>query len=212
MSQQSTNLTEIVMSINARNSETLNKRGLEALQKIVNISSSSASSGKSISSPRLDLNETNILRSVESRNQAILNYLNFMIIKTLIAITSLAGNALYINNIVITNASLISIFQMTLFIFFTYIDKIESLNFNQITEISALLERVRITGGGVENYNNVVSKIIKILKNAKSIQHRDAIIYLFALFACIFMCVFLKENIKKGKRISSMQPIRKNNK
>ena len=137
---------------------------------------------------------------LSSNNDAIIEKLNYITIKILIAIISLAGNTLYLNNIIITSASFISIFQITLLIFFNCINKIESMGDNDlITEIDINIflktnddnniDRI----GGTVYYKKYVLEIINILINAKSIQYRNAILY---LFACIFVFVLLKKHEK----------------
>ena len=135
-----------------------------------------------------------------SNNDAIIEKLNYITIKILIAIISLAGNTLYLNNIIITSASFISIFQITLLIFFNCINKIESMGDNDlITEIDINIflktnddNNIDMIGGAVYNKKYVL-EIINILINAKSIQYRNAILY---LFACIFVFVLLKKHEK----------------
>ena len=141
------------------------------------------------------------LRDIESRNDAIIEKLNFMTVKILIAISSLAGNTLYLNNTIITSASFISIFQITLFIFFNCINKIESMRDNEsITEID--VGRILSINndnnpdmiGGAGYDKKFLLKTINLLINAKSIRYRNAIIY---LFACIFVFVLLKKYSEK---------------
>ena len=137
---------------------------------------------------------------LSSNNDAIIEKLNYITIKILIAIISLAGNTLYLNNIIITSASFISIFQITLLIFFNCINKIESMGDNDlITEIDINIflktnddNNIDMIGGAVYNKKYVL-EIINILINAKSIQYRNAILY---LFACIFVFVLLKKHEK----------------
>ena len=149
------------------------------------------------------------LREIESRNDAIIEKLNFMTVKILIAISSLAGNTLYLNNTIITSASFISIFQITLFIFFNCINKIESMRDNEsMTEID--VGRILSINndnnpdmiGGAGYDKKFLLKTINLLINAKSIRYRNAIIY---LFACIFVFVLLKKYSEKydGKIIIS---------
>ena len=141
------------------------------------------------------------LRDIESRNDAIIEKLNFMTVKILIAISSLAGNTLYLNNTIITSASFISIFQITLFIFFNCINKIESMRDNEsMTEID--VGRILSINndnnpdmiGGAGYDKKFLLKTINLLINAKSIRYRNAIIY---LFACIFVFVLLKKYSEK---------------
>ena len=147
------------------------------------------------------------LRDIESRNDAIIEKLNFMTVKILIAISSLAGNTLYLNNTIITSASFISIFQITLFIFFNCINKIESMRDNEsMTEID-VGRILSINNDNNDNNDNnpdmiggagydkkFLLKTINLLINAKSIRYRNAIIY---LFACIFVFVLLKKYSEK---------------
>ena len=147
------------------------------------------------------------LRDIESRNDAIIEKLNFMTVKILIAISSLAGNTLYLNNTIITSASFISIFQITLFIFFNCINKIESMRDNEsMTEID-VGRILSINNDDNDNNDNnhymiggagydkkFLLKTINLLINAKSIRYRNAIIY---LFACIFVFVLFKKYSEK---------------
>ena len=144
------------------------------------------------------------LRDIESRNDAIIEKLNFMTVKILIAISSLAGNTLYLNNTIITSASFISIFQITLFIFFNCINKIESMRDNEsITEID-VGRILSINNDNNDNNPDMIGgagydkkfllKTINLLINAKSIRYRNAIIY---LFACIFVFVLFKKYSEK---------------
>ena len=144
------------------------------------------------------------LRDIESRNDAIIEKLNFMTVKILIAISSLAGNTLYLNNTIITSASFISIFQITLFIFFNCINKIESMRDNEsMTEID-VGRILSINNDNNDNNPDMIGgagydkkfllKTINLLINAKSIRYRNAIIY---LFACIFVFVLFKKYSEK---------------
>jgi hypothetical protein len=145
------------------------------------------------------------LRDIESRNDAIIEKLNFLTVKILIAISSLAGNTLYLNNTIITSASFISIFQITLFIFFNCINKIESMRDNEsMTEIG--VGRILSINydynnpgmiGGAGYDKKILLKTINLLINAKSIRYRNAIIY---LFACIFVFVLLKKLKKYSEK------------
>ena len=137
----------------------------------------------------------------ENSNDAIIEKLNFASTKILILI-SIAANTLYINNIIITSQSFISIFQITLFIFFNYINKIEKNN-ESITEIDIehilSINNKSIKGmiGGAGYNKKYVLETINILINAKSIPYRNAIIF---LFACIFVYVLLKDPNKYDNR------------
>jgi len=144
------------------------------------------------------------LRDIESRNDAIIEKLNFMTVKILIAISSLAGNTLYLNNTIITSEIFISIFQITLLIFFYCIDKIESMRDNEsMTEID-VWRILSINNddndnnpdmiGGAGYDKKILLKTINLLINAKSIRYRNAII---SLFACIFVFVLLKKYSEK---------------
>lgn len=137
----------------------------------------------------------------ENSNDAIIEKLNFASTKILILI-SIAANTLYINNIIITSQSFISIFQITLFIFFNYINKIEKNN-ESITEIDIehilSINNKSIKGmiGGAGYNKKYVLETINILINAKSIPYRNAIIF---LFASIFVYVLLKDPNKYDNR------------
>ena len=144
------------------------------------------------------------LRDIESRNDAIIEKLNFLTVKILIAISSLAGNTLYLNNTIITSEIFISIFQITLLIFFYCIDKIESMRDNEsMTEID-VWRILSINNddndnnpdmiGGAGYDKKILLKTINLLINAKSIRYRNAII---SLFACIFVFVLLKKYSEK---------------
>ena len=193
----------------------LTKKGLNALvsvisteDKIQGLSKSNSGSFSSRSRSRSQGSISSIqsvsLRDIESRNDAIIEKLNFMTVKILIAISSLAGNTLYLNNTIITSASFISIFQITLFIFFNCINKIESMRDNEsMTEIDVgrILSinndnndnnHYMIGGAGYDK--KFLLKTINLLINAKSIRYRNAIIY---LFACIFVFVLFKKYSEK---------------
>ena len=187
----------------------LTKKGLKALVSVLstendkpssdNIQKLSKSNPGSRSSSEGQRSSSVGQRS-SSNNDAIIEKLNYITIKILIAIISLAGNTLYLNNIIITSASFISIFQITLLIFFNCINKIESMGDNDlITEIDINIflktnddNNIDMIGGTVYNKKYVL-EIINILINAKSIQYRNAILY---LFACIFVFVLLKKHEK----------------
>lgn len=187
----------------------LTKKGLKALVSVLStendkpssdniqkLSKSNPGSRSSSVGQRL----SSVGQRLSSNNDAIIEKLNYITIKILIAIISLAGNTLYLNNIIITSASFISIFQITLFIFFNCINKIESMGDNDlITEIDINIflktnddNNIDMIGGAVYNKKYVL-EIINILINAKSIQYRNAILY---LFACIFVFVLLKKHEK----------------
>ena len=187
----------------------LTKKGLKALVSVLstendkpssdNIQKLSKSNPGSCSSS-VGQRSSSVGQRLSSNNDAIIEKLNYITIKILIAIISLAGNTLYLNNIIITSASFISIFQITLLIFFNCINKIESMGDNDlITEIDINIflktnddNNIDMIGGAVYNKKYVL-EIINILINAKSIQYRNAILY---LFACIFVFVLLKKHEK----------------
>ena len=187
----------------------LTKKGLKALVSVLstendkpssyNIQKLSKSNPGSRSSS-VGSRSSSVGQRLSSNNDAIIEKLNYITIKILIAIISLAGNTLYLNNIIITSASFISIFQITLLIFFNCINKIESMGDNDlITEIDINIflktnddNNIDMIGGTVYNKKYVL-EIINILINAKSIQYRNAILY---LFACIFVFVLLKKHEK----------------
>ena len=199
----------------------LTKKGLNALQSVLltkknnnppsNHGSTSDRSQRSHSgrsqrshSGRSQESISSIHSSLEYRensNDAIIEKLNFASTKILILI-SIAANTLYINNIIITSQSFISIFQITLFIFFNYINKIEKNN-ESITEIDIehilSINNKSIKGmiGGAGYNKKYVLETINILINAKSIRYRNAIIY---LFACIFVFVLLKKLKKYSEK------------
>ena len=187
----------------------LTKKGLKALVSVLSTENDKPSSDNiqklSKSNPgsrssSVGSRSSSVGQRLSSNNDAIIEKLNYITIKILIAIISLAGNTLYLNNIIITSASFISIFQITLLIFFNCINKIESMGDNDlITEIDINIflktnddNNIDMIGGTVYNKKYVL-EIINILINAKSIQYRNAILY---LFACIFVFVLLKKHEK----------------
>ena len=191
----------------------LTKKGLNALVSVISTedkiqglskSNSGSFSSRSRSPGSISSIQSVSLRDIESRNDAIIEKLNFMTVKILIAISSLAGNTLYLNNTIITSASFISIFQITLFIFFNCINKIESMRDNEsMTEIG--VGRILSINndnnpdmiGGAGYDKKILLKTINLLINAKSIRYRNAII---CLFACIFVFVLLKKLKKYSEK------------
>ena len=180
----------------------LTKKGLKALVSVLSTENDKPSSDniQKLSKSNPGSRSSSVGQRLSSNNDAIIEKLNYITIKILIAIISLAGNTLYLNNIIITSASFISIFQITLLIFFNCINKIESMGDNDlITEIDINIflktnddNNIDMIGGAVYNKKYVL-EIINILINAKSIQYRNAILY---LFACIFVFVLLKKHEK----------------
>jgi hypothetical protein len=176
------------------------KPSSDNIQKLSKSNPGSRSSSVGSRSSSVGQRSSSVGQRLSSNNDAIIEKLNYITIKILIAIISLAGNTLYLNNIIITSASFISIFQITLLIFFNCINKIESMGDNDlITEIDINIflktnddNNIDMIGGAVYNKKYVL-EIINILINAKSIQYRNAILY---LFACIFVFVLLKKHEK----------------
>ena len=176
------------------------KPSSDNIQKLSKSNPGSRSSSVGSRSSSVGSRSSSVGQRLSSNNDAIIEKLNYITIKILIAIISLAGNTLYLNNIIITSASFISIFQITLLIFFNCINKIESMGDNDlITEIDINIflktnddNNIDMIGGAVYNKKYVL-EIINILINAKSIQYRNAILY---LFACIFVFVLLKKHEK----------------
>ena len=176
------------------------KPSSDNIQKLSKSNPGSRSSSVGSRSSSVGQRLSSVGQRLSSNNDAIIEKLNYITIKILIAIISLAGNTLYLNNIIITSASFISIFQITLLIFFNCINKIESMGDNDlITEIDINIflktnddNNIDMIGGTVYNKKYVL-EIINILINAKSIQDRNAILY---LFACIFVFVLLKKHEK----------------
>ena len=176
------------------------KPSSDNIQKLSKSNPGSRSSSVGSRSSSVGQRLSSVGQRLSSNNDAIIEKLNYITIKILIAIISLAGNTLYLNNIIITSASFISIFQITLLIFFNCINKIESMGDNDlITEIDINIflktnddNNIDMIGGTVYNKKYVL-EIINILINAKSIQYRNAILY---LFACIFVFVLLKKHEK----------------
>jgi hypothetical protein len=198
----------------------LNERGLEALRTVLltevetarDSSSNNRSSG-SRSSSRKDIIKSNqdsssSSISISSRpfskknEQIIIKYMNGLTINSFVAFTWLMGNVAYLNN----NMSLshyFHIFNITVMIFYTFIQKIESakkdrslqnldiaqLNDNDINTANRIMN-----GGGGENEIGL-SKMIKMMKGS-SIHYRNAII---TLFVSIFIIV-LKEHVKSNKK------------
>jgi hypothetical protein len=170
----------------------------------------SSRSQRSISSRSQDLSSSGSQRSLsssqrlslinaESINDAIIEKINLETIKMLIAISSLIGNTLYINNSIITSSSFISIFQITLYIFYTCIRRIESMKTNGSIDkldipsiFNSIIKKKNMIGGSGNNKQYLL-KAINILIKSKSIQNRNAII---ALFVSIFVFVLLKKRKK----------------
>jgi hypothetical protein len=204
----------------------LNERGLEALRTVLltevetarDSSSNNRSSG-SRSSSRKDIIKSNqdsssSSISISSRpsspedEQIIINYMNGLTINSFVAFTWLMGNVgnlAYLNN----NMSLshyFHIFNITVMIFYTFIQKIESAKKNrslQNLEVAQLNDNDintanSIMNGGGGEYEIGLSKMIKMIKMMKgsSIHYINAII---TLFVSIFIIV-LKEHVKSNKK------------
>jgi hypothetical protein len=203
----------------------LNTRGLGALRTVLltennyRKSSSNNRSRGSRSSSRKDIIEANqdsssssISRgsrtSSQKDEQNIIKYMNSLTIKSFVAFTWLMGNIAYLNN----NMSLshyFHIFNITVMIFYTFIQKIESAKKNDSLQN---LDVAQLNGDDINNANGIMnggggeyeiglSKMIKMMKGS-SIHYRNAII---TLFVSIFIIVLRKHveresNKKKLKR------------
>jgi hypothetical protein len=211
----------------------LNERGLEALRTVLltevetarksssnnRSSGSRSSSRKDIIKSNQDSSSSNI--SISSRpsspedEQIIIKYMNGLTINSFVAFTWLMGNVgnlAYLNN----NMSLshyFHIFNITVMIFYTFIQKIESakkdryrslqnldiaqLNDNDINTANSIMN-----GGGGE-YEIGLSKMIKMIKMMKgsSIHYRNAIITLFVSIFIIVLMEHVKSNKKKTKKM-----------
>jgi hypothetical protein len=220
--------TIIAQNTQRQHVDRLTENGLHALNMVLSTDKNSSSSRsqdlsssgsqrsisrgsqRSISSRSQDLSSSGSQRSlsssqrlslinVESINDAIIEKINLETIKMLIAISSLIGNTLYINNIIITSSSLISIFQITLYIFYTCIRRIESMKTNGSIDkldipsiFNSIIKKKNMIGGSGNNKQYLL-KAINMLIKSTSIQNRNAII---ALFVSIFVFVLLKKRKK----------------
>jgi hypothetical protein len=196
--------TIIAQNTQRQHVDRLTENGLHALNMVLSTdknSSSSRSQDLSSSGSQRSLSSSQRLSliNVESINDAIIEKINLETIKMLIAISSLIGNTLYINNIIITSSSLISIFQITLYIFYTCIRRIESMKTNGSIDkldipsiFNSIIKKKNMIGGSGNNKQYLL-KAINMLIKSTSIQNRNAII---ALFVSIFVFVLLKKRKK----------------
>ena len=88
------------------------KPSSDNIQKLSKSNPGSRSSSVGSRSSSVGQRLSSVGQRLSSNNDAIIEKLNYITIKILIAIISLAGNTLYLNNIIITSASFISIFQI----------------------------------------------------------------------------------------------------
>jgi hypothetical protein len=199
----------------------LNERGMEALRTVLlteaeaardsssnnRSSGSRSSSRKDIIKSNQDSSSSSISRGSRSSSpkdeQIIINYMNGLTINSFVAFTWLMGNVAYLNN----NMSLshyFHIFNITVMIFYTFIQKIESAKKNDSLknlEVAQLNDddintANRIMNGGGGKNKIGLSKMIKMMKGS-SIHYRNAII---TLFVSIFIIV-LKKHVKSNKKI-----------
>jgi hypothetical protein len=199
----------------------LNERGLEALRTVLltevetardsssnnRSRGSRSSSQKNIIKSNQDSSSSSISRGSRSSSpkdeQIIIKYMNGLTINSFVAFTWLMGNLAYLNN----NMSLshyFHIFNITVMIFYTFIQKIESAKKNgslQNLDVAQLkgddintANRIMNGGGGKNKIG--LSKMIKMMKGS-SIHYRNAII---TLFVSIFIIV-LRKHVESNKKI-----------
>jgi hypothetical protein len=206
----------------------LNERGLEALRTVLLTEAETArdsssnnrsrgsrsSSQKNIIKSNQDSSSSSISRGSLSSSpkdeQIIIKYMNGLTINSFVAFTWLMGNLAYLNN----NMSLshyFHIFNITVMIFYTFIQKIESAKKNgslqnlevaQLNDDDMMIDNAnRIMNGGGGKNKIELSKMIKMMKGS-SINYRNAKI---TFFLSIFIIVLKKHveresNKKKLKR------------
>jgi hypothetical protein len=200
----------------------LNERGLEALRTVLlteaetardsssnnRSSGSRSSSQKNIIKSNQDSSSSSIIRgsrtSSQNDEQIIIKYMNSLTIKSFVAFTWLMGNIAYLNN----NMSLshyFHIFNITVMIFYTFIQKIESAKKNGSLQN---LDVAQINGDDINNANRIMnggggknkgglSKMIKMIKDS-SIHYRNAKI---TFFLSIFIIVLKKHVANQRKKI-----------
>jgi hypothetical protein len=200
----------------------LNERGLEALRIVLlteaetardsssnnRSSGSHSSSQKNIIKSNQDSSSSSISRgsrsSSQNDEQIIIKYMNSLTIKSFVAFTWLMGNLAYLNN----NMSLshyFHIFNITVMIFYTFIQKIESAKKNGSLQN---LDVAQLNGDDINNANRIMnggggknkgglSKMIKMRKDS-SIHYRNAKI---TFFLSIFIIVLKKHVANQRKKI-----------
>jgi len=190
----------------------LNERGLGALSTVLLTENndrksssnnrsrgSRSSSQKNIIKANQDSSSSSISRSSPSFSQKdeqiIIKYMNGLTINSFVAFTWLMGNLAYLNN----NMSLshyFHIFNITVMIFYTFIQKIESAKKNgslknlgvaQLNDDDMIDNANRIMNGG--GGKGGLSKMIKMMKGS-SIHYRNAKI---TFFLSIFIIVLKKQ-------------------
>jgi hypothetical protein len=196
----------------------LNERGLEALRTVLltevetardsssnnRSMGSRSSSQKNIIKSNQDSSSSSISRGSRSSSpedeQIIIKYMNGLTINSFVAFTWLMGNLAYLNN----NMSLshyFHIFNITVMIFYTFIQKIESakkkgslqnLEVAQLNDDDMIDNANRIMNGGGGKNKMELSKMIKMMKGS-SINYRNAKI---TFFLSIFIIV-LKKHVKR---------------
>ena len=191
----------------------LNERGLGALSTVLLTENndrksssnnrsrgSRSSSQKNIIKANQDSSSSSISRSSPSFSQKdeqiIIKYMNGLTINSFVAFTWLMGNLAYLNN----NMSLshyFHIFNITVMIFYTFIQKIESAKKNgslknlgvaQLNDDDMIDNANRIMNGGGK-IKIRFSKMIKMMKGS-SIHYRNAKI---TFFLSIFIIVLKKQ-------------------
>jgi hypothetical protein len=219
----------------------LNVRGLEALRTVLltennelpikaetardsssnnRSRSSRSSSQKDIIKANQDSSSNNRSRSSRSSSQKdeqiIIKYMNGLSINSFVAFTWLIGNLAYLNN----NMSLshyFHIFNITVMIFYTFIQKIESAKKNgslqnlgvaQLNGDDMIDNANRIMNGGGGKNNKVLSKMIKMIKDS-SIHYRNAKITFFLSIFIIVLKKHVEKRIKKERGTSKISMMKK---
>ena len=207
----------------------LNERGLEALRTVLLTEAETAqdsssnnrsrgsrsSSQKNIIKSNQDSSSSSISRGSRSSSpkdeQIIIKYMNGLTINSFVAFTWLMGNLAYLNN----NMSLshyFHIFNITVMIFYTFIQKIESAKKNdslqnlevaQLNDDDMIDNANRIMNGGGKNKMEL-SKMIKMIKMMKgsSINYRNAKITFFLSIFIIVLKKHVERELNKKKRKS----------
>jgi hypothetical protein len=182
--------------------------------------SSRSSSQKDIIKANQDSSSNNRSRSSRSSSQKdeqiIIKYMNGLSINSFVAFTWLIGNLAYLNN----NMSLshyFHIFNITVMIFYTFIQKIESAKKNgslqnlgvaQLNGDDMIDNANRIMNGGGGKNNKVLSKMIKMIKDS-SIHYRNAKITFFLSIFIIVLKKHVEKRIKKERGTSKISMMKK---
>jgi hypothetical protein len=193
----------------------LNERGLEALRTVLltEVETARDSSSNNRSRGSRSSSQKNIIKSNQDSSpkdeEIIIKYMNGLTINSFVAFTWLMGNMgnlAYLNN----NMSLshyFHIFNITVMIFYTFIQKIESakkkgsltnLEVAQLNDDDIIYNENRIMNGGGGEKKMELSKMIKMIKMIKmmegsSINYRNAKI---TFFLSIFI-ILLKKHVER---------------